>query len=143
MQPAVDVAHKRQQNAARLVAEHQQQLGIRVQRLGELQAYRDEYASQFSAATQPMLGMKVREYRLFLDRLNQAIEEQQGHVEQARELLRKTQEHWTHCRIRSDAIAKAIDRLVVEQRQQQTHREQVQTDEFGQRPHPARLPFNN
>ncbi len=142
MQPAADVAHKRQQNAVRLLAEHQQQLSVRMQRLGELQAYRDEYASQFGAATQPMLGMNVREYRLFLDRLNQAIEEQQHHVQQARQLLEKTQEHWMQCRVHSDAIAKAIGRLEVEQRQQQAHREQAETDEFGQRFHPGRLPLD-
>ncbi len=142
IQPAVDVAHKRQQNAARLVGERQQQLGVRLQRLEELRQYRDEYADQFSHSIQSMSGLYVREYRLFLSRLNQAIEEQHHHVKQARELLSKSQQEWTRCRVHCDAVTKVLERLYAEQRQVQAQREQAQNDEFGQRPHPAKLNIN-
>lgn len=143
IQPAVDVAHKRQQNAARVVGERQQQLGVRLQRLEELRNYRDEYASQFTCSIQSMSGLYVREYRLFLSRLNQAIEEQQHHVKQAREMLKKSQQEWTRCRVHCDAITKVLERLHTEQQQVQAQREQAQTDEFGQRPHPAKLKISS
>ena len=137
MQPAADVAENRQKNAARLMGERQQQLALRLQRLGELQGYRDEYAAQFAVTPEVMTGLHIREYRLFLDRLNQAVEEQQHHVQQARELLEKSRKDWTRCRTHSDAIHKVIERLIAEEQGVQIRREQAENDEFGQR---SRMP---
>jgi len=134
MQPVAQVADSRQRDAARQMGERQRMLDEQIRRLQELNAYRDEYARRFEDGADGMMGLHVREYRLFLARLNQAAEEQARNVERARQALERSQGDWTRCRIHSDAVGKVIDRLQVEERDEDVRREQSDNDEFGQRP---------
>jgi flagellar protein FliJ len=134
MQPVARVANDRQQNAARQVGERQRELEAQLNRLDELSNYRSEYARRFDEGTESMTGMNVRDYRLFLSRLNQAIEEQARRVEQARRELERSHGNWSATRVHSDAIHKVMDRFQKEEQRQEARREQVREDEFGQRP---------
>jgi flagellar protein FliJ len=133
MQPVAHVAHNRQQDAARQMGERQRQLDEHVNRLDELNSYRSEYTRRFEAGSDAMTGMNVRDYRLFLSRLNQAIEEQARRVEHARNELEQSRGQWTASRVHSDAINKVVDRFEKDERRQAERREQARNDEFGQR----------
>lgn len=134
MQPVAHVADSRQQDAARQMGERQRVLEEQIRRQQELDAYREEYARRFEDGAEGMMGLHVREYRLFLARLNQAAEEQARNVERAQQALERSQGDWTRCRIHSDAVHKVIDRMQVEERDEDVRREQSENDEFGQRP---------
>jgi flagellar protein FliJ len=134
MQPVVDVARKRQEDAARQMGERQRDLDAQIARLEELNTYRAEYARRFEEGAESMTGVGVRDYRLFLTRLNQAIEEQARRVERARLELARSRSEWTASRIRSDAIDKAVDRFRQDESCLEQRREQARNDEFGQRP---------
>jgi flagellar protein FliJ len=72
-----------------------------------------------------MTGMNVRDYRLFLSRLNQAIEEQARRVEQARRELELSRGNWTASPVHSDAIHKVMDRFEKDEQRQEARREQA------------------
>ena len=133
MQPVADVARNRQQDAARQMGERQRELDRQVERLDELSSYRSEYARRFEEGPENMTGMNVRDYRLFLSRLNQAIEEQARRVEQARRELELSRGKWTASRVHDDAIHKVMDRFREDEKRQARRREQAQEDELGQR----------
>ncbi len=132
MQPVAQVAESRQQDAARILADRQRALEEQQRRLDQLNEYRGDYASRFEDG-QEWIGLNVREYRLFLSRLNEAIEEQAARVERARAELEKSRGHWTQCRVHQDAVGKAMDRFRDEERREEERRDQAESDELGQR----------
>ncbi|MFW5453659.1 flagellar export protein FliJ [Thioalkalivibrio sulfidiphilus] len=134
MQPVANVVHNRQQNAARVMGERQRALDDQQQRLQELNNYRDEYARRFEDGGESMAGINMRDYRLFLSRLNEAIEEQARRVEQARAALEQSRGQWTATRVHSDAVNKVVERMQADERRDEDRREQKENDEFGQRP---------
>jgi flagellar FliJ protein len=134
MQPVATVAHNRQQNAARIMGERQRSLDDQQQRLQELNNYRDEYARRFEGGAESMAGINMRDYRLFLSRLNEAIEEQARRVEQARAALEQSRGQWTTTRVHSDAVNKVVERMQADERRAEDRREQKENDEFSQRP---------
>lgn len=134
MQPVAHVAQTRQHEAARQMGVCQRARDDQVRQLDELCTYRDEYAGRFETGSTGMLGLNVREYRLFLSRLNQAIEEQRHRVEQAEQALEQSRNAWLQSRVHNDAVLKVIDRMQAEERQEAAQRERVENDEVGQRP---------
>lgn len=133
MQPVADVAQHRQDQAAQRMGLQQMQLVQQEKRLEDLRNYRDEYNGRFYADGRVMAAVEVREYRLFLSRLDQAIDEQIRHVEVARQALERSHNDWSACRVETDAINKAIERMQADEQQLEKRREQGQNDEFGQR----------
>ena len=133
MQPVADVAQHRQDQAAQRMGSQQLQLAQQEKRLEDLRNYRDEYNGRFYSDGQVMAAVQVREYRLFLARLDQAIDEQTQHVEMARQALERSHKDWSACRVQTDAINKAIERMQADEQQVERRREQGQNDEFGQR----------
>lgn len=136
MQPVARLAESRQLDAVRRMGERQQSLDEQLRRLDELNAYRDEYARRFEDGTQSMVGLNVRDYRLFLSRLNIAIEQQVVEVERARAALEESRGAWRESRVHRDAVHKAIDRFQVEERHQAERNEQSENDEHGRRRKP-------
>lgn len=132
MQPVAQVAESRQRDAARILGERQRVLDEQVRRLEQLHEYRGDYARRFEDGAE-WIGLNVREYRVFLSRLNQAIEEQALRVDRARAELERSRGQWTRCRVHRDAVGKAMDRFQEEERQQEARREQAENDELGQR----------
>lgn len=133
MQPVADLASNRQQEAARVLARNEALLGEEMQRLEELRGYRDEYADRLLRSQQGMVGLDVREYRLFLQRLGEAIDAQSGQVEQMRKRVEESRMQWTQQRAREQVVGKVIDRMESEEREHSARREQASLDELAQR----------
>lgn len=139
MQPVARLAESRQLDAVRRMGERQQSLDEQLRRLDELNAYRDEYARRFEDGAQSMVGLNVRDYRLFLSRLNIAIEQQAVEVERARAAFEESRGAWRESRVHRDAVQKAIDRFQVEERHQAERNEQSDNDEHGRHRRPNEL----
>lgn len=139
MEPVARLAANRQMDAVRVMGERQQSLDEQLRRLDELNAYRDEYARRFEDGTQSMVGLNVRDYRLFLSRLNIAIEQQAVEVERARAAFEESRGAWRESRVHRDAVQKAIDRFQVEERHQAERNEQSDNDEHGRHRRPNEL----
>ncbi|MCG5514207.1 flagellar export protein FliJ [Ectothiorhodospira shaposhnikovii] len=137
MEPVVQVADNRQQLAAQRLGQSQQALEERVARLEELSSYRDEYAQRFeSQSGVGMTGMSVRDYRLFLHRLNEAIEQQARLVAAARRELEMSRGRWVEARGKTEALNRVVEQFQHEERRAQDRREQAeQDDRNGRRRH--------
>ncbi|SEQ18201.1 flagellar FliJ protein [Ectothiorhodospira magna] len=130
MEPVLQVADGRQQQAAQRLGQSQQTLDERLNRLEELSSYRDEYALHFeSRSGLGMTALSARDYRLFLHRLNEAIEQQARLVETARRELETSRGHWVEARGKTTALNRVVEQFQREELRQQDRREQFEQDD--------------
>ena len=134
MQPVQRVAEKRENDAAHRMSESRQQLAHQETRLKELQAYRDQYAAQFSERGNAGLdSMQLQDYRVFLSRLNEAICQQELVIAQCRSRHVLDQDQWTNRRCHTQAVDNLIERFRKDEQRQQHQREQQLQDDHSQR----------
>lgn len=134
MQPVQHVAHGREQDAMRRLGESQQFLDAQKARLQELRAYREQYTREFAASGGGGLqATRVRDYRVFLARLGEAIAQQEALISRYESQHEQTRREWVESRSHSQAIDKVVDRYRREEQRQQERREQLEQDERAQR----------
>lgn len=134
MKPVVKVAEGREQAAARVMGEAQRRLSEQEQKLEELISYRAQYTEQFQISGGAGLGAaRLQDYRVFLSRLNQAIEQQHQRIEHCQQDCERQRSHWMATRTRSQALDKVVERYQREERRADDRREQRDSDEHGQR----------
>ena len=130
MQSVQHLAHNREQDAVRKLGESQQYLAAQQTKLQELRAYRDEYAKAFESSGGAGLdALRIQEYRAFLGRLNQAIQQQESVISQCSARHEQTRQQWLVTRSHSQAIDKVLERYRQQERQQEERREQRELDE--------------
>lgn len=130
MQSVQHLAHNREQDAVRKLGESQQYLAAQQTKLQELRAYRDEYAKAFESSGGAGLdALRIQEYRAFLGRLNQAIQQQESLISQCSARHEQTRQQWLVTRSHSQAIDKVLERYRQQERQQEERREQRELDE--------------
>ena len=135
MQPVRRVAESREQAAVQKLGESQQYLDAQRAKLEELRGYRDQYAESFRASGgQGLDANRLRDYRVFLSRLNEAIRQQEAIIAQYLNRHEQTRQQWVDTRSHHQAIDKVIERYRREERREQDRREQQEQDERAQRP---------
>lgn len=123
MQPVHDVASAEEKDIARELGRVEQTLQEQKTRLAELRRHREEYAAK-SQDTGVLGTTRWRDYRLFLDRLNQAIAAQERIVIDWRRRRDELRGRWQLKRRRLDSLDRIIERyrrneLVEEERREQ------------------------
>ena len=99
-----------------------------------LAAYRNETVARWQAQMKAASGIEVvHGYRTFMQRLDQAMEQQAGVVERAEAAVSARLEARLAAETRVAAIGKLIGRRVQEHRHAEHRRDQRQTDEAAQR----------
>lgn len=130
IQSVARITDHRERQAAQAFGESRQQLDHQEQRLIELLGYRDEYNTQFQTASgMTMDARRIHEYRLFLDRLNRAIEQQRQVVEQVQLECERQRQGWLATRTRKRALGNAVARFQDHERHEAERREQIEHDE--------------
>ena len=134
LQPAVDLAHDRQEAAMQRLAEQQQKLAKAEQQLEELQKYRGEYAeSQGGVSVSALLNR-----RQFVERIDQVIAQQVNEVARQRRFLDGVRNQWREAHAREQALGSVIDRYREQERKSEERREQSEIDERMQYRKPMR-----
>ncbi len=134
MQPVQRVAQNREQSAVQEFGQSRQNLDAQRTRLEELCAYRDQYARDFELSSGTGLdAIRIQDYRVFLNRLSEAIRQQEALIEQCSCQHEQTRQQWVETRIHSQAIDKVVERYRREEHRQQDLREQKEQDERAQR----------
>ena len=112
------VAKSTEQKSAKAFKVSQQGHQQHCEQLTQLQTFKQEYETRLGViGEQGMDARQLQDYRLFLNKLNQAIEKQSEEVQASEESLGKTREQWlSESRHRS-----ALDHLV-----DQRHKQHVQ-----------------
>jgi len=137
MQPVQRVAETREQAAVQKLGESQRHLDAQRAKLKELRAYRDQYTEAFRTSSgQGLDANRLQDYRVFLSRLNEAIQQQEAIIAQCTCQHEQTRQQWVEKRSHHQAIDKVIDRYRREEQRLRDRREQQEQDERAQRPGP-------
>ena len=125
LQPAVDQAQRRQQDALQRLADQQQKLAQAEQQLAELQRYRRDYSLSDGGLTVSALLNRQQ----FVDRIDQAIVQQGKLVERLQRQLDGARERWLQAHARENALDNVVERLRKQESQREQRQEQAEVDE--------------
>lgn len=130
IKPIVKMAHNTERDAARALGEALGYLDENVKQLNLLFSYREEYNQKLQASgSEGMTGQALNEYRQFMAKIADAIENQQKAIDQARQDLEQKKQFWFAKRGRSKALDKVLDRYLEDERRQLERRQQKELDD--------------
>ncbi|MDE2156499.1 MAG: flagellar export protein FliJ [Xanthomonadaceae bacterium] len=129
LQPAVEQARQRSEDALAQLAAQQQLLAKAEQQLSELQRYRREYATAGAGAL--TVGSLVNRQN-FLDRIDQAIVQQGVEIARLQRQYGQAQNRWHQAHARESALDNVVDRYHAEARRAEDRNEQAESDERTQ-----------
>lgn len=138
LQPVHAVVEDSERKIARKFAQAEHRLSEANTKLTDLERYHAEYARGFQQRAQGGIGAAgLRDYQVFLAKLNEAIKQQRAiahRAEAERELARL---EWLKAAQRTKAITHVMEKWLAEERRALERREQLETDERGQRTRPS------
>jgi len=124
------VAKSAEQKSARELKLNQQGHQQKQQQLEQLIQFKKEYEDRLgSVGGQGMAARQLQDYRLFLSKLNQAIDQQAQDVEQAQENLNEVRQEWQEKSRRTSALDQLIEQQHREQLEVRNRAEQKADDE--------------
>lgn len=132
-----DLARFEERSASRQLADAARELETEERQLAQLTGFRDEYGRLESASPEGIDPLRLQNYRAFMDRLGEAIRQQEKRIESARAVLAGSTETWRGRRVDAEALAAAIGRFSEDERRATGRREQRDSDEAAQRIAPA------
>lgn len=130
MQPILELAEHKEQDAAKNLGKGQQTLDEARGNLESLHGYRNSYAVRF--ATSGQLGLSVQqltEYRVFLQKINKAIADQERAVTLAEAALARLRQSWEDAHRHVLGMRKVVEKLVDAEVVKENKREQVEQDD--------------
>ncbi|HXR51595.1 MAG TPA: flagellar export protein FliJ [Steroidobacteraceae bacterium] len=141
--PVQRVLGQTEQQRARDLGEARQRLVAAETKLQDLQQYRQDYERVFQQrATTGQSVMALRDFQVFLARLDQAIQQQGQIAEAARGDVAGRTTRWQSAARQVKAVDSVVGRWQGEERRADDRREQKDTDERAQRGSAARTPEN-
>lgn len=134
LQPVLDLMQTRADDATRRLAQLIAAEQNAKEKLAMLQQYRDEYADRFrQSARNGLSRQEWHNYQEFLDRLDEAIQQQQTAVHQQERHTALGQQHWQQQRTRLKAFDTLSQRHDQNEMRSEQRREQKEQDEFSSR----------
>ncbi|TLX52596.1 flagellar export protein FliJ [Pseudoalteromonas ruthenica] len=102
------------------------------QKLNGLNQFRQEYFAQLTQKAQAGLSSAgFSHYQNFISKIDQAIEQQTQVVETAHRVTEQRQSQWRQQRVRTEAVAKLIEKEKLKQQAKLAKAEQKMLDEFA------------
>jgi flagellar FliJ protein len=131
-EPIREIASTSAKDLSRAMGEAGRKVAEIEGKVRQLQAYRDDYVrnSQPAGATD---AVKLQNYRIFLDRLGEALRQQSKALESARAEYEKRRMLWSEKRIEAESLGRAVDRFRKEERHATDQREQREGDDAALR----------
>jgi flagellar FliJ protein len=130
LKPVQQVAASRERNAARTMGQARQHLAQEEAKLVQLKQYHQEYLQRFQqVASQGMSASQLQEYRAFLVKLDEAIQQQEKVVAASMANHSSHKNNWKQKRTRTQALGKVVERYRKEERKAADRSEQKETDE--------------
>jgi len=134
IKPVAKFAQQRERDAASELGRCRNILNEHEKKLCELLEYRDEYTRRFAETNRSSVDARVmQDYRVFLQRLNEAIEMQRTLVDQGKEECNIQTENWLGQRSRANALDKVVQRYQQTSEKKKLKQEQHEQDEFSAR----------
>lgn len=130
LRPIAKFAHQQERDAARLLGDSLRQADQQQKQLADLVQYRDQYVADFQAAGKEGLSVvQLRDYQLFLSRLDTAIMQQQQKLEASRKGCDQSQAVWQDKHGHSKMIDKVVESRKQAENHEQEQREQREQDD--------------
>ena len=132
LRPVARFAHQQERDAARTLGQSLRHAELQQKQLEDLVAYRDQYVADFQAAGKQGLSVvQLRDYQIFLSRLDQAINQQKQKLEDSRQNCELSQAEWQD----KHGHSKMIDKVVEARKQaEDRHEEKQEQREQDDRP---------
>jgi len=134
MAPVQKVLDRKEKDRARELGEAQTRLSAAEVKLRDLEQYRQDYEQSFqqrAKAGQPVRAL--RDFQVFLARLDQAIQQQRQIVATTQHDVTGHSTRWQSAARQVKAVDSVVDRWQGEERRAQDRRDQKETDERAQR----------
>ncbi len=103
-------------------------------RLRDLEGYREDYLQRYRQAMQQGgMPARLREYQLFIDKLEQAIAEQRRILAEEDSRCTQAKQAWSEQYTQVQAIGNVVERKQTDERLEENRREQKTADDRGRR----------
>ncbi|MET0065665.1 MAG: flagellar export protein FliJ [Candidatus Thiodiazotropha sp.] len=133
LKPVQRFAHNKEQTAARSMGVARRNLEQEEVKLQQLKAYHQEYLERFQTlAAEGISAAQLQEYRAFLAKLDQAIQQQEQIVAASAVNHNSHKDNWKQKHSRTQALNKVVDRYQREEQQNADRREQKESDDLNQ-----------
>lgn len=133
--PVVKFSRSREHKIARELAQYRRELEEQERRLSELAGYRDDTMQRLRSQGDNGLGVaKMKDYRLFLAKLDGALSLQRQKVDTMLVEYEEKKRRWLASRSRHKALRKVLSNHQRQELRAAENQEQKDTDERSQRP---------
>ena len=132
-EPIQEIASTSAKDLSRAMGEAGRKVAELEHKLQQLQAYRDDYTRNSSQSGSSMDAVKLQNYRSFLDRLGDAMRQQQKLLEHARAEYEKKRADWSEKRVEAESLGRVVERFRKEEQRAVDQREQREGDEAAMR----------
>jgi flagellar FliJ protein len=130
LQPIANIRKQQERNAGRLHGDTVRHAKQQQQQLKELISYRNQYEKAFQEASASGLSsIRMQEYKIFMNRLDEAINQQKQHVNNGRQQCETSQKEWMSRRSKSKVIDTVITNRQHEERKRIEKREQKELED--------------
>lgn len=125
-----NVVDDQERRRAEALAASERRVAESEAKLAELEAYHASYANGFAARAQAGIdGVMARDYQAFLDRLEEAVRQQNQIVVRARAQRDGEKRNWQGAAQRAEAVGQMVKRFKTEEERAADRREQAESDE--------------
>ncbi|HEY2782904.1 MAG TPA: flagellar export protein FliJ [Steroidobacteraceae bacterium] len=132
-EPIHEIASSSAKDLSRVMADAGRKVAELERQLEQLKTYRDEYVRNSTEANGAMDAVKLQNYRSFLDRLGEALNQHQKSLDIARKEFDKRRAQWSEKRIEAESLNRVVDRFRKEEQSAADRREQREGDEAAMR----------
>jgi flagellar FliJ protein len=134
LEPVNALMSEAERGCAQHLASLQTRLLEAEQRCQDLKRYLSEYHTSFRQRAKSGIGVGgMRDYQLFIARLGEAVQQQDGIVAQLRGDCERARAQWREAAARKSAVGKVIEHARAEESQLEARRQQHESDERAQR----------
>jgi flagellar FliJ protein len=132
-EPIQEIASSSANDLSRSMAESGRKVADLEHKLEQLQTYRDEYVRNSAQANGAIDAVKLQNYRSFLDRLGEALNQQLKSLDIARKEFEKRRAQWSEKRVEAESLNRVVDRFRKEEQHAADRNEQRDGDEAAMR----------
>lgn len=134
LQTLLEVSEQRLESSGRELQRLRNLVNEAQAKLDQLAGFRNEYGAMLEARlTQGLSAHQLRDYQLFLSKLDRAKDAQAGEVERRQIAWRQEHARWIELRQREQALHVLSDRHQQAELNKEARRDQKQQDEFALR----------
>ena len=130
LQPVENIRKQQEDNAGRVHGDAIKEAKQQQNQLDELIRYREEYVKGFeSMGKSGLSAIQAQEYRLFINRLDEAIIQQRQFVEAGKVRCEASHQEWLNKRSKRKVISKVVEKRQSTEQLRQKQREQKELDD--------------